>query len=117
MVVAFSNSSWLEISWRPPQLGNNLTTAFTLTCTPLLAGIPQPRPLSTASGEELSLSLAGLYPGVAYNCSVVTVTSEGQSEPESIVQTTDEIGGRYLGMTLPNIHSVFHLQVLMPPID
>ena len=39
-----------------------------------------------------SLTLTGLYPGVPYNCCVVTLTSQGESESTSIVQTTEEIG-------------------------
>ena len=92
IAIAFSNSFMLEVTWQPPQLGPNLTTAFTLTCTPLLAGIPLPLPVSTESGEELGLSLSELYAGVEYNCSVVTVTAQGHSEPVSIIQATQEIG-------------------------
>ena len=92
VAVASSSSSELELTWEPPLLGSNLTTAFVLTCSPLLEGIPQPDPVGTSSGEELSLSVTGLYPGVPYNCSVVTVTSEGQSQPASKVQATEEIG-------------------------
>ena len=92
VTIAFSNSSGLELTWRPPQQGHDLTTSFFLACTPLLAGIPPPLPASTGSGAELSLYLTGLYPGVEYNCSVVTVIGEGQSEPVSIIQATEEIG-------------------------
>jgi hypothetical protein len=90
VVVPSSSSSSLEFTWSPPLVGHNLTTGFTLRCSPLLEGIPEPRPLSTATGEELTLAITGLYPGVQYNCSVVTVTAAGESEPMSVVQTTEE---------------------------
>ena len=92
VAVAFSSSSALELTWGPPKHGANLTIAFVLTCTPLLEGIPVPESVRTSSGGEMTLSLAELYPGVSYNCSVVTVTAEGQSQPVSKVQATEEIG-------------------------
>lgn len=93
-VVAINSkdTTGLEISWAPPSIGGDLTTDFTLTCTPLLVGIPVPDPMSTGSGEQLNISLTGLYPGVSYNCSVVAVTPEGRSTPETIVETTEETG-------------------------
>ena len=83
----------MEFSWQPPQLGHDFTTAFKLTCVPLLSGIPFPQPLSTNVGADVTTqSLTDLYSGVPYNCSVVTVTSQGESKPRSIVNTTVEIG-------------------------
>ena len=83
----------MEFSWQPPQLGHDSTTAFKLTCAPLLSGIPFPQPLSTNVGADVTTQLlTDLYSGVPYNCSVVTVTSQGESEPRSVVNTTVEIG-------------------------
>ena len=79
-------------SWQPPVLGHNFTTGFKLTCVPLLNGILSPQPPSTSTVAEMTtLSLTGLHAGVPYNCSVVTVTTEGESEPRSVIHETEEI--------------------------
>ena len=93
-MVLSRGSLSLEFSWQPPQLGHEFTTQFTVMCTPLLSGIPMPQPVSTSSGDEHTLPVMGLFPGVQYDCSVVTVTTQGESEPESIVLYTEETGNR-----------------------
>lgn len=59
----------------------------------MLSGIPFPQPLSTSVEADVTTqSLTDLYSGVPYNCSVVTLTSQGESEPRSVVYKTEEIG-------------------------
>ena len=94
-VLSSSNSS-LTLSWEPPTQGHDLSTGFRLTCTPLLVGIPPPRSLNSTGGDFTNLTLSGLYSGVSYNCSVVTLTAEGESESRNIVQTTEETGAPIL---------------------
>ena len=89
--VASSNSTVLSFSWQPPTLGSHLVTGYQIVCTPLLEGIPSPQPL-LAGPESTAASHTGLYPGVTYMCSIVSVASAGSSEPRNVIYVTTEIG-------------------------
>ena len=88
--VESSNTS-ISFTWSPPPLGSQFTTGYQLTCTPLIEGIPS-LPPTRIGPEVVSASLTGLYSGVVYLCSIVTLTAEGLSEPRTAVSTTTEIG-------------------------
>ena len=82
-------------SWTAPSIAARLTTAYSLTCLPLLAGIPAPQSL-TLQPSVTSATVGGLYSGVGYNCSITTISGVGPSEPKSVNLTTPEIGELYI---------------------
>ena len=86
-------------SWTAPSIAAHLTTAYSLTCLPLLAGIPAPSSL-TLDPSDTSATLGGLYPGVGYNCSITTISDEGPSEPKIVILTAPEIGMLYIDTIL-----------------
>ena len=57
--VVGSNQSSLCFSWEAPSIRPDLTTGYTLTCSPLLDGIPVPCGIVTVSSQG-SLSSAPL---------------------------------------------------------
>ena len=78
-----------NFSWRPPSIAAHLTTGYNLTCVPLLTGIPVPETLEllpTATAAEVT----GLFRGVTYSCSIITIGSGGASEPQTLTLTTAE---------------------------
>ena len=85
------SSTSLTFSWRPPTVGSSLTTGYRLTCSPLLEGIPTPEDLMLGPAATTA-SVTGLYSGVTYNCSIVTVSHEGSSLPRSVALATITIG-------------------------
>ena len=89
-----SSGTSFTFSWTAPSIAAHLTTAYSLTCIPLLAGIPSPQSL-TIQPSVTSATVGGLYSGVGYNCSITTISGVGPSEPESVVLTTPEIGELY----------------------
>ena len=86
-----SSATSFMFSWTAPSIASHLTTAYSLTCLSLLAGIPDPQSL-TLDPADTSASVGGLYSGVSYNCSITTISDEGPSEPESVILTTPETG-------------------------
>ena len=110
----------LEFSWQSPTMGHDFTTGFKLTCSPLLTGIPFPLQLSTtATAEITSFSVTELYPAVPYNCSIVTVSSQGESEPESVVHSTEEAGMFICCEDLDFLKNGFHIltHVIVPQLQ
>ena len=85
------SSTSLTFSWRLPSIAANLTTGYRLTCSPLLEGIPTPEDLMLGPAATTA-NVTGLYSGVTYNCSIVTVSHEGSSLPTSVEHTTITIG-------------------------
>ena len=85
------SSTSLTFSWRPPSIAANLTTGYRLTCSPLLEGIPTPEDLMLGPAATTA-NVTGLYSGVTYNCSIVTVSHEGSSLPRSVELATITIG-------------------------
>ena len=75
-------------SWTAPSIAARLTTAYSLTYLPLLAGIPAPQSL-TLQPSVTSATVGGLYSGVGYNCSIATISGVGPSELKSVVLTTE----------------------------
>ena len=86
-----TSSTSLTFSWRPPSIAAKLTTGYRLTCSPLLEGIPTPEDLMLGPAATTA-NVTGLYSGVTYNCSIVTVSHEGSSLPTSVKFTTITIG-------------------------
>ena len=60
-------------------------------CTPLLEGIPTPEGLMLGPAATRA-NVTGLYPGVTYNCSIVTTSHEGSSISTSVISATTVIG-------------------------
>ena len=89
-----SSGTFFTFSWTAPSIAAHLTTAYSLTCIPLLAGIPSPQSL-TIQPSVTSATVGGLYSGVGYNCSITTISGVGPSELKSVVLTTPEIGELY----------------------
>ena len=83
----------LSFHWSPPSIGANLTTAYKLTCVPLLAGIPVrqslPLPLTLAPTATMA-TVTKLFPGVPYNCSITTHNKYGSSQPSALSLSTFE---------------------------
>ena len=92
--TAVSESS-LSFSWRQPSIAGNLTTGYSLTCVPLLTGIPLPQSLQLAP-TATSVTVAGLRSGVSYNCSIFTITDQGHSQPLTLSNSTSETGTAHI---------------------
>ena len=81
----------LAFFWKPPTIAANLTTGYRLMCSPLLEGIPIPEGLMLGPAATTA-NVTGLYSGVTYNCSIVTLSHEGSSLPTTVLSTTITIG-------------------------
>ena len=89
--VTMSSGTSLIFSWSPPSVAAQFTTGYRLTCTPLLEGISAPN--STVLGpRDTTAAVTGLNPGVTYNCSIVTISREGSSLPQTLTPSTTESG-------------------------
>ena len=89
--VRMSSGTSLIFSWSPPSVAAQLTTGYMLTCAPLLEGISTPN--STMLGPRDTMAVVtGLNPGVTYNCSIVTISHVGSSQPRTLTPTTTENG-------------------------
>ena len=89
--VTMSSETSLTFSWSPPSVTAQLTTGYMLTCVPLLEGISTPK--STVLGpRDTTAIVTGLDSGVTYNCSIVTVSREGSSQPRTLTPSTTESG-------------------------
>ena len=86
-----SSETSFSFSWAHPTIGSHRTTSYTLMCLPLLSGITAPKAL-TLPPTVSSAVMTGLYPGVNYNCTIITITREGASHPPSLFLSTPEIG-------------------------
>ena len=102
-----SSGTSFTFFWTAPSIAAHLTTAYILTCLPLLAGIQTP-PSLTLDPTDSAATLGGLYSGVGYNCSITTISDEGPSEPESMILTTPEIGELFSIDTITNLEHVVH---------
>ena len=89
--TAVSESS-LSFSWSQPSSAGNLTTGYSLTCVPLLTGIPLPQSLQLLAPTATSATVAALRSGVTYNCSIFTITDQGHSQPLTLSNSTSETG-------------------------
>ena len=65
--------------WSPPSVTAYLT-GYSLTCTPLLEGIPTPVALMLEPAATTA-NMTGLYTGVTYSCKIITIGLLGSSEP------------------------------------
>ena len=99
------SSTSLTFFWRPPSIAANLTTGYRLTCSPLLEGIPTPEGLMLGPAATTA-NVTGLYPGVTYNCSIVTVSHKGSSLPRSVTLATITIGMYVMFILCPSPHTV-----------
>ena len=90
-IVTKTSETYLVLTWRLPSRGASLRTGYNLTCVPLLMGIPVRKSL-LLTPLTFSVKLNGLFPGVPYNCSIFTITSDGSSPPLSLILYTNESG-------------------------
>ena len=98
--------------WTPPSIGASLTSGYKLSCIPLLQGIPFPHPLQPPPNATSAI-LTGLFSGVDYNCSLVTITAEGTSLPNTLSFHSPETGNHHLNLQYPSLDiSAQLLQVL-----
>ena len=88
--VSVSGTSFM-FTWRLLSIGVSITSGYNLTCLPQLTGIPAPQPL-ILSKTTTSANETGLYSGVSYNCSIITLTTEGPSVSRNTTLTTPEKG-------------------------
>ena len=89
--VTMSSETSLTFSWSPPSVAAQLTTGYMLTCMPLLKGISTPK--STMLGpRDTTATVTGLDSGVTYNCSIITISHEGSSQPRTLTPSTTESG-------------------------
>ena len=86
-----SSETSLSFSWSPPSIGAHLTTGYRLTCVPLLVGIPTPDVLILEAGTTSAI-MTGLYSGVTYDCSIITISAEGSSQPQTLNLIIAELG-------------------------
>ena len=86
-------------TWRLLSIGVSITSGFNLTCLPQLTGVPAPQPL-ILSKTTTSANVTGLYAGVSYICSIITLTTEGPSVPQNTTLTTPEKGSIILHTTV-----------------
>ena len=92
VVLTSSSETSLIFTWVPPitAVYNNIT-GYNLTCIPLLKNIPARDTLEL--GPNISTAnVTGLYSGVAYNCSIVSLIASKSSEPYTLTSITMEIG-------------------------
>ena len=99
-----------SFSWSHPIIGASITTGYNLTCIPLLLEIPAPKPIFLSSNAT-SAVVTGLYPGVAYNCSIFTATSNGFSKPQALYLSTPEKGT----LKILFMHSVVYPAMYLAP--
>ena len=78
-------------SWSHPSIGASITTSYNLIYIPLLLEIPSPNPILLSSNTT-SAVLTGLHPGVGYNCSIYTATTNAFSQPQTLYLRTPEKG-------------------------
>ena len=86
--VSVSGTSFM-FTWRLLSIGVSITSGFNLTCLPQLTGIPAPQPLFL-SKTTTSAKMTRLYSGVSYNCSIISLTTEGPSVPRNTTLATAE---------------------------
>ena len=86
-----SSETGFSFSWSPPSTAAHLTTGYRLTCSPLLEGIPTPDPLIIAP-TATTATVTGLLSGVTYSCDIITLTSQGASQPRTLTSSTVETG-------------------------
>ena len=92
VVLTSSSETSLIFTWVPPitAVYNNIT-GYNLTCIPLLKNIPARDTLEL--GPNISTAnVTGLYSGVAYNCSIVSLIASKSSEPYTLTSITLEMG-------------------------
>ena len=86
-----SSGTSFIFSWSAPSIAADLTTGYSLWCDPLLSGVPAPETVMLPP-DSTTAFVTGLYSGVTYNCSIITITDVGSSRPQSLTLTTPEIG-------------------------
>ena len=110
--VTMSSGTSLTFSWNPPSVAAQLTTGYRLTCAPLLEGISAPNTLRLGP-RNVRAAVAGLNPGVTYNCSIVTVSHEGSSQPQTLTTSTTE-SGKLISWLCQLVGSCFTCCLLVP---
>ena len=110
MLTASSNTS-VTFSWRAPTVAAALTSGYSLTCTPLLEGIPPPETLALQANVTVA-TVTGLHPGVTYKCSITTSGLAGPSQPVTMNHTTSEIGIHTLNLLFQ--HNSTNLSLSQP---
>ena len=94
VVLTSSSETSLIFTWIPPitAVYNKLNiTGYNLTCIPLLKNIPARDTLELGPNINTA-NVTGLYSGVAYNCSIVSLIASKSSEPYTLTSITLEMG-------------------------
>ena len=80
----------ITFSWNPA-IAVYPTTGYNLMCIPLLEGIPIPEALMLGPAATTA-NMTGLYSGVIYSCSIITINTEGISQPQVLTFNIMENG-------------------------
>ena len=89
--ISLSSETTLSFSWTQPRIVADNTTGYILTCSSLLEGTPSPDPL-VIGPTVTTANVTELLSGVTYSCEIITLTSEGRSQPQTLNSTTVETG-------------------------
>ena len=81
----------LSFSWTQSRIVADNLTGYILTCSSLLEGTPSPDPL-VIGPTATTANVTELLSGVTYSCEIITLTSEGRSQPRTLNSTTVETG-------------------------
>ena len=116
VVLTSSSETSLIFTWVPPitAVCNNIT-GYNLTCIPLLKNIPTRDTLELGPNINTA-NVTGLYSGVAYNCSIVSLIPSKSSEPYTLTSITLEMGiiisGAYEGRSVQLRGTAFESELL-----
>ena len=89
--ISSSSETTLSFSWTQSRIVADNLTGYILKCSSLLEGIPSPDPIMIAP-TATTANVTELFSGVTYSCEIITLTSEGRSQPRSLNSTTVETG-------------------------
>ena len=89
--ISSSSETTLSFSWTQSRIVADNLTGYILTCSSLLEGTTSPDPIMTAP-TSTTAKVTELFSGVTYSCEIITLTSEGRSQPRTVNSTTVETG-------------------------
>ena len=89
--ISSASETTLSFSWTQSKIVADNLTGYILTCSSLLEGTPSPDPL-VIGPTATTANVTELLSGVTYSCEIITLTSEGRSQPQTLNSTTVETG-------------------------
>ena len=90
LVPTMTADTSFTFTWVAPTVTNGPLTAYQISCSPQLEGIPQSETVSVDSAAETG-AIAGLFHGVTYTCAVQALNEAGPSSPATADVTTTTV--------------------------